>query len=235
MSDSTIPLVQARNICKTFHKGGVDITVLQEASLELYSEDFVAIVGQSGSGKSTFLHILGALDHPSKGGLFMPNEQGVMQDVFTLPSKKIDQIRNQKVGFIFQFHHLLPDHTALRNVCLPLLVGGMSVSQAEAEALEMLKKVGLGHRIGHRPGELSGGEQQRVAIARALVHKPELVLADEPTGNLDPKTAASVMDLLVDLRQEVTGALVMVTHDHRLAQRCSKRLQLTLGKLEEWL
>lgn len=220
-------IVSARNIRKVFQKGGEQIDVLQAADLEVFSGDSISIVGQSGSGKSTFLHILGALDRPTSGELEMEDK-----DVFQLPNHKIDAIRNQKVGFIFQFHHLLPDHDALGNVGMPLVIKGESVAAARQRAAHILEKVGLSHRFQHKPGELSGGEQQRVAIARAMVHQPRLILADEPTGNLDPKTAIEIMELLMKLTADTDGALVMVTHDHGLADLCQRRYNLSFGKLE---
>lgn len=221
-------IVSARNVQKIFHKGGEQIEVLQGADLDVFSGDSISIVGQSGSGKSTLMHIIGALDRPTSGELNMDGK-----DVFRLPNGQIDAIRNQKVGFIFQFHHLLPDHDALGNVAMPLVIKGESVKTARQKADRILSKVGLSHRFHHKPGELSGGEQQRVAIARALVHKPQLILADEPTGNLDPKTAAEIMELLMELTADTDGALVMVTHDHGLADLCQRRFNLVFGKLEE--
>ena len=164
----------------------------------------------------------------------MADKEGSLRDVYRMPAKKIDAIRNQRIGFIFQFHHLLPDHNAVGNVAMPLIIGGLSKSEAADRAAVLLDRVGLGHRTHHKPGELSGGEQQRVAIARALIHQPDLILADEPTGNLDPQTAQSILELLLELRTEVTGALVVVTHDHNLARSCSRRLQLVGGVLETW-
>lgn len=225
MSDS--PIVSAQDIQKVFHKGGEQIEVLQGASLDVFSGDSISIVGQSGSGKSTFLHILGALDRPTSGTLTMDDK-----DVFRLPNAQIDAIRNQKVGFIFQFHHLLPDHDALGNVAMPLVIKGEAFATAREKAALILDKVGLSHRHQHKPGELSGGEQQRVAIARAMVHTPRLILADEPTGNLDPKTAVEIMELLMKLAADTDGALVMVTHDHGLADLCQRRFNLVMGALE---
>lgn len=227
-------ILRARGLAKTFMKGGVEIPVLQSVDVEISRGEDISIVGQSGSGKSTLLQILGALDRPSQGELHLANTKGELQDVYQLSPSMIDRIRNQRIGFIFQFHHLLPDHDALGNVCMPLIIGGMSKQQAAPKGIELLKRVGLGHRIHHKPGELSGGEQQRVAIARALIHQPDLILADEPTGNLDPQTAQSILQLLLELRTEVTGALVVVTHDHNLARKCSRRLQLVNGVLETW-
>lgn len=228
MSDKK-PIVSVRNLQKFFEKGGEQITVLQGVDLDVFAGDSISIVGKSGSGKSTFLQILGALDHSSQGELLMDGGQ----NVFQYPAAKIDAIRNQEVGFIFQFHHLLPDHDALDNVGMPLLIKGENRKQTRQKAQKMLERVGLGHRLRHKPGELSGGEQQRVAIARAVIHNPKLILADEPTGNLDPETATEIMNLLMDLSKETEGALVMVTHDHSLASLCTRRFNLVQGKLEQ--
>lgn len=227
-------ILKASGLSKSFHKAGDEISVLRSVDIEIARGEDISIVGQSGSGKSTLLQLLGALDKPSNGELHLADRDGVLQNVFQLPPNKIDQIRNQRVGFIFQFHHLLPDHDALSNVCMPLYISGVNPDVAHKQGTELLQKVGLGHRIHHKPGELSGGEQQRVAIARALIHQPDVILADEPTGNLDPQTAASILELLLELRTEVTGALVMVTHDHNLARTCSRRMQLVNGVLENW-
>ena len=227
-------ILRARGLAKSFHKGGREIPVLQAVDVEIARGEDISIVGQSGSGKSTLLQILGALDRPSRGELHLANSSGKLQDVYQLAASQIDRIRNQRIGFIFQFHHLLPDHDALGNVCMPLIIGGMSKQVAAPKGKALLERVGLAHRVHHKPGELSGGEQQRVAIARALIHQPDLILADEPTGNLDPQTAQSILQLLLELRTEVTGALVVVTHDHHLARKCSRRLQLVNGALETW-
>ena len=222
------PMISIQNLWKRFEKGGEKIEVLQGIDLQIHAGDRVSIVGQSGSGKSTFLQILGTLDKPTDGAVFWDE-----QSIFELPNRKIDQLRNHNIGFVFQFHHLLPDHSATRNVALPLIVGGIPVDEADQKAHAILKRVGLGHRLAHKPGELSGGEQQRVAIARALVRSPKLLLADEPTGNLDPKTAAQIMELLLSLQSETGGALVMVTHDIELAQGCPRRLTLVDGQFVE--
>ena len=227
-------ILEAKGLAKSFHKGGLEIPVLKAVDMTIDRGEDISIIGQSGSGKSTLLQLLGALDKPTEGELWLADTAGKMQNVFKLPAHYIDQIRNRRVGFIFQFHHLLPDHDALNNVCMPLFIAGVSSHEAHKQGQELLEKVGLGHRVHHKPGELSGGEQQRVAIARALIHQPDLILADEPTGNLDPETSASILQLLLELRTEVTGALVMVTHDHNLARTCSKRLQLVNGVLESW-
>jgi lipoprotein-releasing system ATP-binding protein len=222
------PIIKINSLWKVFEKGSEKIEVLRGVNLDIFSGDHISIVGQSGSGKSTFLHVLGTLEAPTSGQIQLGE-----QDIFSLAPKEIDRLRNEQIGFVFQFHNLLPDHTALRNVALPLMVSGLALSQAEQQAELLLDRVGLVDRRYHKPGELSGGEQQRVAIARALVTKPKLLLADEPTGNLDPKTAAKIMALLLSLHEESGGALVMVTHDDELAQRCPRMLTLVGGQFVE--
>ena len=217
-------LVSLANVCKSFQKGAQNIDVLRGVDLQIYHGESVAIVGQSGSGKSTFLQLLGFLDRPSSGEISF---LGLQQS--KLGAATLDRLRNKSIGFIFQFHHLLPDHTALENVMMPLLVSGETAKEARVHAEKLLKRVGLGARFMHRPGELSGGEQQRVAVARALVSSPKLILADEPTGNLDPQTSDTIMDLLLSLTSEMGGALVMVTHNLNLARKCDRFLRLENG------
>ena len=217
-------LVSLTNLCKSFQKGQQLIHVLKGVDLDIRHGESVAIIGQSGSGKSTFLQLLGFLDRPSRGDItFLGSKQSAVT------SSRLDKLRNQSIGFIFQFHHLLPDHTAQENVMMPLLVSGISAREAQEKAEKLLIRVGLGDRMAHRPGELSGGEQQRVAVARALVSSPKLVLADEPTGNLDPQTSSVIMDLLLSLTSELGGALVMVTHNVHLARKCDRFLRLESG------
>ena len=225
MTESLLKLI---DLYKTFHKSGTRIEVLRGVNLDISYKESIAIVGQSGSGKSTFLQILGLLDRPSKG-----NIQFFGHTPTSMSKSRIDKLRNQEIGFIFQFHHLLPDHSASQNVMMPLLIAGVSERKARERANVILERVGLQDRLEHRPGELSGGEQQRVAIARALIAKPKLVLADEPTGNLDPATAASIMDLLLSLTKELEGSLVMVTHNLELAKRCHRVLRLQEGLFTE--
>jgi len=220
--------IQVRGLHKHFEKGGHDLHVLRGIDLTLSPGERVAIRGQSGSGKSTFLHVLGTLDHPSEGHVHFGG-----RDVFALPAKEIDAMRNLEVGFVFQFHHLLPDHDALHNVMLPVLIGGMSMAEARVEATALLTRVGLGDRLTHQPGELSGGEQQRVAIARALIRKPSLLLADEPTGNLDPRISMEVIDLLIELNAELGSTLVIVTHSTVIAKRFDRQLSLVDGRFDE--
>lgn len=213
---------------KSFSKGDVRVDVLRGVDLRLDAGDQLAIVGQSGSGKSTFLHILGTLDRPTAGRIAFGG-----RDVFQRSDSALDALRNREIGFVFQFHHLLPDHDAMHNVMLPAIIGGVPMAEARASARDLLERVGLGHRLTHRPGELSGGEQQRVAIARALVRKPSLVLADEPTGNLDPGTAGEVFDMLVDLNAGTGATMVIVTHSMELAARFPRTMQVVDGRLEE--
>lgn len=227
-ADNQGRLVRVEGLSRTFQKGGKTIEVLKEVSIELAAGDQVSIVGPSGCGKSTFLQILGTLDRPTTGKVWMDG-----RDVFDLPQREIDRLRNSFIGFVFQFHHLLPDQSAVGNVALPMIIQGQSVAAAQSVAKARLDRVGLSHRLNHLPGELSGGEQQRVAIARALVMNPGLLLADEPTGNLDPNTAKGIFELLLELHAESGSTLVVVTHSHELAARFPRRLQVTDGLLVE--
>ena len=223
----TEKLLSLKDISKVFTKSGARIVVLKDVFLDIAYNESIAIVGASGSGKSTFLQLLGLLDRPTKGQLFLNGK-----DVGLLSGGQVDKMRNQFLGFIFQFHHLLPDHNALFNVMMPLLVRGISQAEARKSASELLERVGLGERMKHLPGELSGGEQQRVAVARCLVGKPKLILADEPTGNLDPQTSKDIMNLLRSLTEEIGGSLVVVTHNMELARTCSRVLRLRDGTFE---
>ena len=190
-------LLQCRDVTKTYHEGALDTQVLKGVSFELKRGELASIIGTSGSGKSTLLHVLGALDDATSGQVTF-----LGQELSKLSSNKQAKLRNRHLGFVYQFHHLLADFSALENVAMPLLIGGMKASEAKQKAQALLDKVGLSHRIDHRPSELSGGERQRVAIARALVNNPDLVLADEPTGNLDHKTALAIYDLMRELNRE---------------------------------
>jgi lipoprotein-releasing system ATP-binding protein len=220
--------VEIRNLERTFQKGGQTIRVLRGADLVLARGEAVALVGQSGSGKSTFLHLLGGLERPSAGAIEVDGRAlGLMSPA------ELDHFRRRRVGFIFQFHHLLPDHDALHNVAMPAIIDRRPLEAARAAGVEALRRVGLEHRMGHKPGELSGGEQQRVAIARALLLSPDLILADEPTGNLDPATASEIFEILWDLVRERGATMVLVTHSMELAARFGRRLRLADGRFEE--
>lgn len=220
--------VELQGISKSYQKAGHEIRVLRDVNLVLEPGDTVAILGPSGAGKSTFLHMLGMLDRPSSGRLLVGG-----RDVATLAPSERDALRNRTVGFVFQAHHLLPEHTAEANVMVPLRLAGAPVAFARQRARAVLSAVGLGERFLHQPGELSGGEQQRVALARALVMGPGLVLADEPTGNLDPHTATGVFDLMMKLHRQLGSTLVVVTHSRELAAQFPRRLVLEDGTFRD--
>ena len=228
MSNSV--LLQCDNLCKRYQEGNVQTDVLHNVSLTIQSGEMMAIVGSSGSGKSTLLHLLGGLDTPTSGDVIFNG-----QAMSGLSSAAKAELRNRELGFIYQFHHLLPDFTALENVAMPLLIGKKKTDEVQSRALEMLNAVGLGHRSNHRPSELSGGERQRVAIARALVNNPRLVMADEPTGNLDARNADSIFALLGELNQRQGTAFLVVTHDLQLARRMSRQLEMRDGHLSNEL
>ncbi len=221
-------IISCQNISKRFKEGKLDVEVLRGITLDIHAGEKIAIVGSSGSGKSTLLHILGGLDLPSEGKV-----QILDQDIANLSDTQRGILRNKSLGFIYQFHHLLPEFTALENVAMPLLIGGAKVTDATEKASEILDKVGLGKRLGHKPGQLSGGERQRAAIARALVTRPQAVLADEPTGNLDHKTAMHIFDLMQGLNQEMQTAFIIVTHDMQLAEKMDKVYNLIDGVFTE--
>ncbi len=224
---STIVL-RAQNLGKTYSEGDLKTPVFANLQLAVRAGETVAIVGASGAGKSTLLHLLGGLDTATSGEVVVAG-----QAISKLSESARGDLRNKALGFVYQFHHLLPEFTALENVMMPLLIRGTKVSAAKLEAQVLLERVGLSHRLQHKPGELSGGERQRCAVARALVTKPACVLGDEPTGNLDEKTAAAVFDLLLELNREQGTALVLVTHDRRLAKKLGRTLELTQGQLSE--
>ncbi|WGE32032.1 lipoprotein-releasing ABC transporter ATP-binding protein LolD [Actinobacillus equuli subsp. haemolyticus] len=221
-------LLRCENISKFYDEGNQKVQVLKDVSFSMNSGELVAIVGSSGSGKSTLLHTLGGLDQPSAGEVWIKQ-----QSLQKLSANKLAQLRNQNLGFVYQFHHLMADFTALENVMMPMLIGNQNKSEARDRAEKMLQAVGLSHRITHRPSALSGGERQRVAIARALVNNPALVLADEPTGNLDQKTTESIFDLIKQLNAEQNIAFLLVTHDLNLANKLSRRFVMRDGVLSE--
>jgi len=221
-------VIRADKLGKTYAEGTLYTPVFDGLDLAVHAGETVAILGVSGAGKSTLLHLLGGLDTPTSGEVFVAGKQ-----MSALSDAARGELRNRALGFVYQFHHLLPEFTALENVMLPVLLGGAAMPDASQRARSLLESVGLGHRLEHKPGELSGGERQRAAVARALVNTPACVLGDEPTGNLDEKTAATVFELMLDLNRAKRTSLVLVTHDRRLARRLDRVLELHEGKLRE--
>jgi lipoprotein-releasing system ATP-binding protein len=218
-------LIKVERLFKSYGNGTKQIEVLKGIDLSFFQGERVSIVGASGVGKTTLLHILGALDHPTSGTVLFEG-----RDVFTLNEKELALFRNRQIGFVFQFHHLLPEFNALENTMMPCLIQGMPKKEGHSRAEAILSQVGLKDRLSHKPGELSGGEQQRVAVARALVLEPKVLLADEPTGNLDTQTGESVFDLLQELNEVRGVTLIVVTHNLELASRMSRQIHLVDGK-----
>ncbi len=226
MTDSATPLIDIQQLTKRFVHRGQRLTVLEDLNVRIYPGDMIAIMGPSGAGKSTLLQLIGTLDAPTEGTMHFDGE-----DIFRRSSSGLARFRNEQIGFVFQFHHLLPEFTALENVMMPGLIGRMSRGKAERRARELLEDVGLEGRVHHQPGELSGGEQQRVAVARALFKKPRLLLADEPTGNLDLKTGAGIHAILRELNEKTGVTVIVVTHDPRLAETMPIRVLVDQGQL----
>ena len=231
MSNATLAqdtVIHCEDLAKTYAEGKLHTPVFDGLALSVCAGETVAILGPSGAGKSTLLHLLGGLDTPTAGEVYVAGQR-----MSALSDAARGQLRNRALGFVYQFHHLLPEFTALENVMLPVLLNGTTVADASQRARALLESVGLGHRLEHKPGELSGGERQRAAVARALVNTPACVLGDEPTGNLDEKTAATVFELMLELNRAKKTSLVLVTHDRRLARRLDRVLELHEGKLRE--
>ena len=212
---------------KEIHKSYGQLNILRGVDLDVEPKQIVAIVGASGAGKSTFLHILGTLDKPDSGDVIINGTQ-----ISSLSQKKISAFRNEQIGFIFQFHHLLPEFTALENICIPAYIAQKSRRETETRAIELLEMLGLEHRAGHKPAELSGGEQQRIAVARALINRPSIILADEPSGNLDSANAQSMHKLFVELRDRFNQTFIIVTHNEDLANIADRKILMKDGQIQ---
>ena len=228
MNDNGGIVLEARGVRKSFHQGPREVRVLEDINMTLAAGESLAVVGSSGAGKSTLLHILGGLDRPDAGEVFIDGAS-----MWGLKSAERSNVRNHSLGFVYQFHHLLPEFSAMENVAMPLLIRGLSIASARDKAIDLLNRVGLAERLTHKPGELSGGERQRAAVARALVGNPRVILGDEPTGNLDERTADHVYGLMLELNQELKTSLLLVTHSKKLAARMDRQLELRMGCLQE--
>ena len=228
MNDNGGIVLEARGVRKSFHQGPKEVRVLENINMTLAAGESLAIVGSSGAGKSTLLHILGGLDRPDAGEVFIDGAS-----MWGLKAAERSNVRNHSLGFVYQFHHLLPEFSAMENVAMPLLIRGLSIESARDRAIDLLNRVGLAERLTHKPGELSGGERQRAAVARALVGNPRVILGDEPTGNLDERTADHVYGLMLELNQELKTSLLLVTHAKKLAARMDRQLELRMGCLQE--
>ncbi len=219
-------VLACKQLCKTFGEGDLALEILRGIDFEVAEGERIAIMGASGSGKSTLLHLLGGLDEPSSGDIRITG-----QVLASLSPVRLGRLRNKALGFVYQFHHLLPEFSALENVAMPLLIRGLNPAEASEHAFELLGRVGLAKRTGHKPGELSGGERQRAAVARALVTRPACIIADEPTGNLDRSNAGQVLDLMLDLNRELSTSLLVATHDPLIAERMDRVVHLEDGRL----
>ena len=228
MNDNGGIVLEARGVRKSFHQGPREVRVLEDINMTLAAGESLAVVGSSGAGKSTLLHILGGLDRPDAGEVFIDGAS-----MWGLKAVERSNVRNHSLGFVYQFHHLLPEFSAMENVAMPLLIRGLSIESARDKAIDLLNRVGLAERLTHKPGELSGGERQRAAVARALVGNPRVILGDEPTGNLDERTADHVYGLMLELNQELKTSLLLVTHSKKLAARMDRQLELRMGCLQE--
>lgn len=222
----TKTIFELKEVWKTYFMKGVKTHALRGVDAGIKKGEYVAVLGPSGSGKSTLMHIMGCLDTPTKGSIFVEN-----REVSELSDDELAEIRREKIGFVFQAYNLIPGLTSVENVALPMRLGGQGMKEAHDRAKSILKKMGLGERFGHKPNEMSGGEQQRVAIARSLANDPEVILADEPTGNLDTKTGKEIMNLLEDLQKKTGKTIVIVTHDTRLADRARRKIKMVDGKI----